>query len=109
MGSGGQGDQRAIDAGEAGYELPQPEVAWAALPSPSTLMNRLAFGSCANQAFPQPFWDTLDSFDPQIYIMGGDNVYGDCLGHYSATPGATATANFTSNGRYSHPKSTYFC
>ena len=81
-------DQHAIDAGEAGYELPLPNVAWAALPSSSTLMNRLAFGSCANQAFPQPFWDTLDSFDPQIYIMGGDNVYGDCLGHYSATPDA---------------------
>jgi hypothetical protein len=83
-----ESDQAAIDAQETGYELPgQRPVAWAALPSPTTQMNRVAFGSCANQAFPQPFWDTLDSFDPQIYIMGGDNVYGDCLGRYSATPG----------------------
>ena len=81
-------DQHAVDAGEAGYERGAQRLPWAALPARATRMDRIAFGSCANQAFPQPFWDTLNSFSPQLYIMGGDNVYGDCIGTYSATPDA---------------------
>jgi hypothetical protein len=82
-------DLDQIEAGEVAYEDgSEAPVPWAALPPATTQMQRIAFGSCANQAFPQPFWDTLNSFSPQLYIMGGDNVYGDCLGRYSATPDA---------------------
>lgn len=59
---------------------------WAALPPDDTEFTTVAFGSCANQAFPQPFWDTLSALRPQLMILGGDNVYGDCLGKYAATP-----------------------
>eukprot|EP01043_Picozoa_sp_COSAG02_P021894 COSAG02_NODE_1123_length_14441_cov_28.984521_13_plen_294_part_00 len=82
-------DLQQVEAGEVVYEQGyQAPVPWAPLPLPTTQMGRIAFGSCANQAVPQPFWDTLNSFSPQLYIMGGDNVYGDCLGRYSETPDA---------------------
>eukprot|EP01052_Picozoa_sp_SAG31_P038238 SAG31_NODE_5071_length_2761_cov_4.024793_2_plen_302_part_00 len=59
---------------------------WAALPAPDSVLTTIGFGSCAHQAFPQPFWDSLTGLAPQLFIYGGDNVYGDCLGRYAATP-----------------------
>ncbi|KAA8514708.1 hypothetical protein F0562_017887 [Nyssa sinensis] len=41
------------------------------------LVTRIAFGSCANQSAPQPIWDAIINFDPQIFIWLGDNIYGD--------------------------------
>lgn len=49
---------------------------WA--PLPTTRPHRIAFGSCAEQTFPQPYWDTLSRSDVDLLILGGDNVYGDC-------------------------------
>ncbi|KAK6793166.1 hypothetical protein RDI58_012247 [Solanum bulbocastanum] len=37
----------------------------------------IAFGSCANQSAPQPVWDAIIHFDPQVFIWMGDNIYGD--------------------------------
>ncbi|KAJ3675554.1 hypothetical protein LUZ60_004596 [Juncus effusus] len=42
-----------------------------------TLVSRIAFGSCSNQSAPQPIWDAIIEFDPQVFIWMGDNVYGD--------------------------------
>ncbi|MCD9645166.1 hypothetical protein HAX54_033888, partial [Datura stramonium] len=41
------------------------------------LVTRIAFGSCANQSAPQPIWDAILRFDPQVFIWMGDNIYGD--------------------------------
>ncbi|XP_010664046.1 uncharacterized protein LOC100249580 isoform X2 [Vitis vinifera] len=41
------------------------------------LVSRIAFGSCANQSAPQPIWNAIIDFDPQIFIWLGDNIYGD--------------------------------
>ncbi|XP_031472510.1 uncharacterized protein LOC116244770 isoform X2 [Nymphaea colorata] len=44
--------------------------------SPS-LVSRISFGSCSNQSAPQPIWDAIIKFDPQVFIWLGDNIYGD--------------------------------
>jgi alkaline phosphatase D len=45
-------------------------------------LTRIAFGSCANQDLPQPIWDAVLDYRPELFIFAGDNVYGDL------TPGA---------------------
>ncbi|EHA8591324.1 Alkaline phosphatase D [Cocos nucifera] len=41
------------------------------------IISRIAFGSCANQSAPQPIWNAIIDFDPQLFIWLGDNIYGD--------------------------------
>lgn len=50
-------------------EAPRPEV------SPEAA--RIAFGSCAKQAEPQPIWTAILGADPDAFLFLGDNVYGD--------------------------------
>lgn len=53
-------------------------ITYKPLPSPSTNLERLAFGSCAKQWLPHPFWDTAaQQINPDALILMGDNVYGD--------------------------------
>ncbi|XVF63492.1 hypothetical protein PTKIN_Ptkin09bG0090900 [Pterospermum kingtungense] len=52
-------------------------VGTAASYSDHHLLSRIAFGSCANQSAPQPIWDVINEFDPQVFIWLGDNIYGD--------------------------------
>jgi alkaline phosphatase D len=40
-------------------------------------LSRIAFGSCADQARPQPIWDAILAYRPELFIFAGDNVYGD--------------------------------
>lgn len=40
-------------------------------------LTRIAFGSCADQAKPQPIWDAVLAYKPDLFIFAGDNVYGD--------------------------------
>ena len=40
-------------------------------------VTRIAFGSCANQAKPQPIWDAVVSIKPEHFIFLGDNIYAD--------------------------------
>ncbi|XP_019460986.1 PREDICTED: uncharacterized protein LOC109360498 [Lupinus angustifolius] len=40
-------------------------------------VSRIAFGSCSNQNAPQPIWNAVLDFNPQIFIWLGDNIYGD--------------------------------
>lgn len=42
------------------------------------LLQRLAFGSCARQTLPQPFWDKVVDLKPDLFVFAGDVVYGDC-------------------------------
>uniref|UniRef100_A0ACD5YU21 Uncharacterized protein n=1 Tax=Avena sativa TaxID=4498 RepID=A0ACD5YU21_AVESA len=48
-----------------------------AAPNATAVVSRIAFGSCANQSAPQPVWEAIVGFDPQVFIWLGDNVYGD--------------------------------
>ncbi len=56
--------------------LPQTPVL-APLPGETAAITRIAFGSCADQNIPQPFWEPMLATAPQVFLMLGDNVYGD--------------------------------
>lgn len=57
---------------------PFPEINWRPLPGKDQVISRVAFGSCSSQRMPQPYWDTVTMFEPDILVLMGDNVYGDC-------------------------------
>lgn len=40
-------------------------------------ITRIAFGSCCRQNDPQPIWDSIIAAKPQLFVLLGDNVYGD--------------------------------
>lgn len=40
-------------------------------------LDHIAFGSCVAQTLPQPFWPVIAGENPDLFIFGGDNVYGD--------------------------------
>jgi alkaline phosphatase D len=40
-------------------------------------LTRIAAGSCNRQDLPQPLWDSILKFQPQLWIWLGDNIYGD--------------------------------
>jgi len=40
-------------------------------------LTRIAFGSCAHQDKPQPIWDAVLAYRPELFVFTGDNVYGD--------------------------------
>jgi alkaline phosphatase D len=54
-------------------------------------VTRIAFGSCAHQDKPQPIWDAVLDYRPELFIFAGDNVYGD-LAPGAPTPLAEAYA-----------------
>lgn len=62
---------RALPVLAAGALLPTTATAQ---PAPLT---RIAFGSCADQDRPQPIWDAILAYRPELFIFAGDNVYGD--------------------------------
>jgi Phosphodiesterase/alkaline phosphatase D len=45
--------------------------------SPATTLTRIAFGSCNHQSAPQHMWAQIAAQNPQLFMMIGDNVYGD--------------------------------
>jgi len=40
-------------------------------------LSRIGFGSCAKQDKPQPIWDAVVNLQPQLFVLLGDNIYGD--------------------------------
>ena len=44
---------------------------------PSRPVARIAAGSCVRQDRPQPLWETVAAFQPDVLLMLGDNIYGD--------------------------------
>ncbi len=40
-------------------------------------LTRIAAGSCNRQDLPQPLWDSILKFKPQLWVWLGDNIYGD--------------------------------
>jgi len=49
----------------------------AAPPPADKPIERIAFGSCARQEEPQPIWDKIAALRPDLFLMIGDNIYGD--------------------------------
>ncbi len=45
--------------------------------APATTLTRIAFGSCNHQSAPQHMWAQIAAQNPQLFMMIGDNVYGD--------------------------------
>ena len=41
----------------------------------------IGFGSCLDQDLPQPIWKEIKAHNPEVFIMLGDNVYGDTHGN----------------------------
>lgn len=37
----------------------------------------IAFGSCNRQNLPQPMWTVIAENQPDLWVWGGDNIYGD--------------------------------
>jgi alkaline phosphatase D len=52
-------------------------IAPATVAAQSRPLSRIAFGSCADQVKPQPIWDAVLAYQPELFIFAGDNVYGD--------------------------------
>jgi alkaline phosphatase D len=40
-------------------------------------LQRIAFGSCANQDAPEPIWKSVQADNPDLFLFMGDNVYAD--------------------------------
>ncbi|MCB1519863.1 MAG: alkaline phosphatase family protein [Hyphomicrobiaceae bacterium] len=53
-----------------------PATPWRQL-APTTRLTRIAVGSCLDQRRPQPILSAIMARDPQLFLMLGDNVYGD--------------------------------
>lgn len=67
----------AVSSGTAGHNN-NAGAAWAPLPDLKKPLTSIAFGSCSSQDMPQAYWDTLVKFKPDLVVLTGDNVYGDC-------------------------------
>lgn len=46
-------------------------------PNTDGRVDRISFGSCAKETRPQPIWETVLAQDPDLFILAGDNIYGD--------------------------------
>jgi len=46
-------------------------------PPAERTLTRIAFGSCADQSQPQPIWEAIHAYAPELFLFAGDNVYGD--------------------------------
>lgn len=53
-----------------------PATPWLPL-DPAKPLTRIAFGSCLQQRQPQPIWKAVREAAPELFILMGDNVYGD--------------------------------
>jgi len=42
-----------------------------------TPLEVIAFGSCNRETLPQPMWPVIAENQPNLWIWGGDNIYGD--------------------------------
>jgi alkaline phosphatase D len=41
------------------------------------IISRIGFGSCAHQDRPQPIWEAVLASKPDVFLLIGDNIYGD--------------------------------
>lgn len=62
---------------------------------PNQVLTRIAFGSCAHQEREQPIWAAISAYKPELFLFGGDNVYGDQLNGKSITDDARLLESLT--------------
>ncbi len=67
-------------AGQARFSVSEGANVGLKQKSASMNLTRIAFGSCAHQERPQPIWDAVLAYQPQLFVFAGDNVYGDQRG-----------------------------
>lgn len=56
------------------------------LPLPTETVQRIAFGSCAQQWQEQPIWNSVVAEQPDLFLFLGDAIYGDYDGKDVFTP-----------------------
>ena len=74
-----------LGIGEAAAQVPAPTGGPDALApadgwlpiDPAKPLERIGFGSCLDQKMPQPIWKSVLAQQPDLFLMIGDNVYGD--------------------------------
>ncbi|MBM3570191.1 MAG: alkaline phosphatase family protein [Alphaproteobacteria bacterium] len=59
---------------------PQPAASDGPRLAPGQALGRIAFASCIDQERPQPIWDRVLDYRPELFVFAGDNVYGDTGG-----------------------------
>ncbi|MEQ8825945.1 MAG: alkaline phosphatase D family protein [Filomicrobium sp.] len=61
-----------------GVKSVAPQTPWLTL-EPDKVLTRIGVGSCLSQLHPQPIWEGVLRLEPrpQLFMMIGDNVYGD--------------------------------
>lgn len=70
----------AIDAIAQTVAPSAPQIAPASpwlMPKLEQRLSRIAFGSCLDQRLAQPIWARVVEASPDLFLMLGDNVYGD--------------------------------
>jgi len=65
------GPGRALAAGLEATPVSDPH------PALGNTLNRIAFGSCADSAKPQPIWEPILARRNDLFIFLGDNIYAD--------------------------------
>ena len=68
----------ALLIGGAGCIEPDPSSAPSDVETQAPI-TRIAFGSCNDQAAPQPLWDPIRASTPDLWVWMGDNIYADTL------------------------------
>src|SRR4051812_22323610 len=53
---------------------------------PRKPLERIAFGSCADQDKPLPIFDTIAATKPELLLLIGDNIYADLDKSRKVTP-----------------------
>lgn len=68
-----------VTIGARGGQVPTQPVGRGQVPVSPTAqpLQRVAFGSCASQELPQPIWNAIGAARPELFILLGDNIYGD--------------------------------
>lgn len=75
------GAVRAADnPASAGLPSVAPATPWLPLPGRDAVLTRIGLGSCLHQKHPEPVWRSIIAARPQLFLMIGDNVYGDVKG-----------------------------
>lgn len=71
---GATGGRPAATAADPALQSVIPATPWLK-PQPAAVLTRIGFGSCLDQAKPQPIWKTIAARKPELFLMVGDNVY----------------------------------
>ncbi|MEO1008935.1 MAG: alkaline phosphatase D family protein [Planctomycetota bacterium] len=71
----------AVLASQSSFQTdarPQQPESVAPEPLSGEAVTRIAFGSCFNpNRQPHTIWDAVEAYDPEVFVMLGDNVYAD--------------------------------